>query len=76
MLEKFKDLRWVGAQPEFLDYPRAQILLIGYKTGLGKDDGTNDGGDDAVDVLSELEEQDVWIIRSRWGKTRLGYAVG
>ncbi|TWU76357.1 hypothetical protein ED733_006267 [Metarhizium rileyi] len=73
VLEKFKGLRWVGAQPEFLDYPRAQMLLIGHKTGLGKEDGSdgegegdgdgNGDGDDVVDVLSELEEQDVERMR-------------
>ena len=29
MLEKFDDLRWVPVQPEFLEYPNAQILMIG-----------------------------------------------
>ncbi|KAJ5639393.1 uncharacterized protein N7484_007255, partial [Penicillium longicatenatum] len=27
--EKFGDLRWVPLQPEFIDYPNAQILMIG-----------------------------------------------
>lgn len=29
MREKFGDLRWVPLQPEFIDYPNAQILMIG-----------------------------------------------
>lgn len=45
----------MGAQPEFLDYPRAQILLIGHKTGVAN----VDHDDDAAGVLSELERQDV-----------------
>ncbi|KAJ5549157.1 hypothetical protein N7513_006391 [Penicillium frequentans] len=30
--EKFGDLRWVPLQPEFIDYPNAQILMIGGAT--------------------------------------------
>lgn len=74
MLDKFNNLRWVPAQPEFMDYARAQILLIGDKTEFGKeveggegeaaddddDDGAgDDAGDDAVGVLNELESDDV-----------------
>ncbi|KAJ5769260.1 hypothetical protein N7520_003819 [Penicillium odoratum] len=29
VLEKFGDLRWVPLQPEFINYPNAQILMIG-----------------------------------------------
>lgn len=32
MREKFGDLRWVPLQPEFIEYPNAQILMIGGAT--------------------------------------------
>ncbi|EFY87057.1 hypothetical protein MAC_06955 [Metarhizium acridum CQMa 102] len=59
VLDKFKDLRWVGAQPEFLDYPRAQLLLIGHKTGLGEEDKKSEDGEDPVETLSQLEKDDL-----------------
>ncbi|EFY90660.1 hypothetical protein MAC_03240 [Metarhizium acridum CQMa 102] len=59
VLDKFGDLRWVGAQPEFMDYPRAQILLIGHKTGLGKEDKKAEHGEDPVETLSQLEKDDL-----------------
>lgn len=37
VLDKFGDLRWVPLQPEFLDYPNAQFLMIGEaQNDLGK----------------------------------------
>ncbi|KHO01371.1 uncharacterized protein MAM_00372 [Metarhizium album ARSEF 1941] len=59
VLEKFNGLRWVGTVPQFLDYPRAQILLIGHKTGLGGEDGKDDDGEDLLDALSQLEKDDI-----------------
>ena len=37
VLEKFGDYRWVPLEPEFIDYPNAQFLMIGEAgDGLGK----------------------------------------
>ncbi|CAG7961081.1 unnamed protein product [Penicillium nalgiovense] len=37
VLDKFSDLRWVPLQPEFLDYPNSQFLMIGEaQNDLGK----------------------------------------
>ncbi|KAL4810121.1 esterase-like activity of phytase-domain-containing protein [Aspergillus unguis] len=37
IIEKFRDLRWIPAEPELLDYPNAQWLMIGSAVGdLGK----------------------------------------
>ncbi|KGO74579.1 hypothetical protein PITC_002240 [Penicillium italicum] len=37
VLDKFEDLRWVPLQPEFLDYPNSQFLMIGEaQNDLGK----------------------------------------
>ncbi|BCS22279.1 uncharacterized protein APUU_30504S [Aspergillus puulaauensis] len=35
--QKFRNLRWIPTEPELLDYPNAQFLIIGSSTGnLGK----------------------------------------
>lgn len=37
MREKFGDLRWVPLEPEFIEYPNAQFLMIGEaENSLGK----------------------------------------
>lgn len=37
VMAKFRDLRWVPTEPEFLDYPNAQFLMIGVaQDNLGK----------------------------------------
>ncbi|EPS26786.1 hypothetical protein PDE_01725 [Penicillium oxalicum 114-2] len=37
IMEQFRDLRWAPLRPEFLDYPNAQILMIGQAhDSLGK----------------------------------------
>ncbi|KAL4938005.1 hypothetical protein BDV06DRAFT_63464 [Aspergillus oleicola] len=37
ILQKFRDLRWIPAEPELLDYPNAQFLMVGSAVGdLGK----------------------------------------
>lgn len=37
VMEKFDDLRWVPLQPEFIEYPNAQFLMIGEaQDSLGK----------------------------------------
>lgn len=62
ILEEFRDLRWVPLQPKFIDYPNAQILMIGEAQGsLGKA-GSKEGheGDQeaAGEELERLEEED------------------
>ncbi|KAI9927700.1 hypothetical protein ASPWEDRAFT_173345 [Aspergillus wentii DTO 134E9] len=43
--EKFQDLRWVPLEPEFIDYPNAQFLMIGEAgDGLGKAATAEAGG--------------------------------
>ncbi|KAG6010003.1 hypothetical protein E4U21_000444 [Claviceps maximensis] len=37
VLDKFDNLRWAPTEPEFMDYARAQMLLIGDTTALGKE---------------------------------------
>ncbi|OOF96720.1 hypothetical protein ASPCADRAFT_206897 [Aspergillus carbonarius ITEM 5010] len=61
--EKFGDYRWVPVQPEFIDYPNAQFLMVGEATDdLGKA-GTAEEGDKQAneeqpsDELEKLEQE-------------------
>ncbi|OAX84541.1 hypothetical protein ACJ72_01086 [Emergomyces africanus] len=47
--DEFDDLRWVPLRPEFLDYPKAQFLLIG---------GTHHEPAEAGKEVEKLEHQD------------------
>ncbi|RDW86749.1 uncharacterized protein DSM5745_03391 [Aspergillus mulundensis] len=56
ILEKFRDLRWIPAEPELLDYPNAQFLMIGSAVGdLGKA-ATADEGDKRPEEEQPEEE--------------------
>ncbi|KAJ5555179.1 hypothetical protein N7535_007620 [Penicillium sp. DV-2018c] len=62
ILEKFKDLRWVPLEPEFMNYPNAQFLMIGEaQNELGKA-ASSEGGKDAHEEepgqeLEKLEDE-------------------
>lgn len=44
ILDKFRDLRWIPAEPELLDYSNAQFLMVGSAVGdLGKAATADDG---------------------------------
>ncbi|PYH89181.1 hypothetical protein BO71DRAFT_113816 [Aspergillus ellipticus CBS 707.79] len=61
--EKFGDYRWVPLQPEFIDYPNAQFLMIGAATdNLGKAATAADGEKQADEAqpgkeLEKLEQE-------------------
>ncbi|GKZ23086.1 hypothetical protein AbraCBS73388_009431 [Aspergillus brasiliensis] len=61
--EKFGDYRWVPLQPEFIDYPNAQFLMIGEATDdLGKAATAEEGGKQANEAqpgeeLEKLEQE-------------------
>ncbi|GAM40884.1 hypothetical protein TCE0_041r13584 [Talaromyces pinophilus] len=65
--EKFKGYRWIPTEPEFLDYPNAQFLMIGEAHGhLGKageahidDKGTKEDPSQELDQLEEENEERV-----------------
>ncbi|RAK91937.1 hypothetical protein BO79DRAFT_168022 [Aspergillus costaricaensis CBS 115574] len=61
--EKFGDYRWVPLQPEFIDYPNAQFLMIGEATDdLGKAATAEEGDKQANEAqpgeeLEKLEQE-------------------
>ncbi|KAJ5124295.1 uncharacterized protein N7515_008120 [Penicillium bovifimosum] len=62
VLEKFGDLRWVPLQPEFMNYPNAQFLMIGEaQNELGKA-ASSEGGkqpheEEPGQELEKLEDE-------------------
>lgn len=73
MKEKFKGLRWVPLEPEFIDYPNAQFLMIGEAQGsLGKA-ATAEGGKQAHEEepgqeLEKLEAENEHRVQALEGK--------
>ena len=75
--EKFGDYRWVPVQPEFIDYPNAQFLMVGEATDdLGKA-GTAEEGDKQAneeqpsDELEKLEQENEERIEGLRGESRI-----
>lgn len=62
-MDKFRDLRWVPLEPEFIDYPNAQFLMIGEAhDGLGKAAIAEPGGktpeqEEPGEELEKLEHE-------------------
>lgn len=58
------DLRWVPIQPEYINYPNAQIVIIGEKqeffgaAGLTEEDEKGPHGETAADEIVKLEHID------------------
>ncbi|KAK2803200.1 hypothetical protein FQN50_007067 [Emmonsiellopsis sp. PD_5] len=50
--EQFGDLRWVPLEPQFIDYPSAQFLLIG---GTHRELGTEEAGEEVETLEHENE---------------------
>lgn len=71
--EKFGDLRWVPMQPEFIEYPNAQILMIGEAMdSLGKaataDDNKKPGEAEPGQELARLAEENERRVDALQGK--------
>ena len=72
--EKFGDYRWVPLQPEFIDYPNAQFLMIGEATDdLGKAATAEEGDKQANEAqpgeeLEKLEQENEERIEALRGK--------
>lgn len=75
-MEKFDDLRWVPLQPEFLDYPNAQFLMIGEaQDSLGKA-ASAQGGKQSHEIepgeeLEKMEHENEDRVHALEGKTGL-----
>ncbi|KAL6240132.1 hypothetical protein BDW75DRAFT_235958 [Aspergillus navahoensis] len=73
ILGKFGDLRWIPAEPELLDYPNAQFLMVGSAIGdLGKAATAEEGDkrpeeEQPEEELSKMEEENEERIESLGG---------
>lgn len=73
VLEKFRDLRWVPLEPEFIEYPNAQFLMIGEaQDSLGKA-ATAEGNkepheEEPGEELEKLEEENEHRVEELKGK--------
>lgn len=71
--EKFGDLRWVPLEPEFLEYPNSQFLMIGEaQDSLGKA-ATAEGGkqpheEEPGQELEKLEQENEHRVEALQGK--------
>jgi hypothetical protein len=75
-MAKFHDLRWVPTEPEFLDYPSSQFLMIGAaQDNLGKAGEALPGAEKETkerpaDELDKLEGENEERVNSLAGKCR------
>lgn len=74
--EKFKDLRWVPLEPEFIEYPNSQFLMIGEaQDTLGKaatSEGRKQQHEQEPDQeLEKLEEENEHRVEALEGKIEL-----
>lgn len=72
--EKFGDLRWIPLEPEFLDYPNAQFLMIGEaQNELGKaaiSEGHKEPHEqEPGQEIEKLEQENETRVESLQGKT-------
>ena len=56
--DTFRSLRWLPSQPEHLDYPNSQVLLIGESSGLDKATQPDDSDRGKADVEEPIEEME------------------
>lgn len=60
IMDDFRKRRWMPSEPAHLDYPNAQILLIGESSGLDKAvEPQEKGKKEPEEVLEDLEEEDL-----------------
>lgn len=75
VMEKFADLRWVPAEPELLDYPNAQFLMIGEaqdnlgKGGISEAGGKEPNQEQPGEVLEKFEDENLGRIESLKGES-------
>ncbi|KAH8174962.1 BTB domain transcription factor [Sarocladium implicatum] len=60
IMEEFRALRWMPSKPEHLDYPNAQVLLIGESSGIDKAvEPQEKDSQKPEELLEKLEEEDL-----------------
>jgi uroporphyrinogen-III synthase len=74
-MDEFRGLAWSEVKPEYLDYEKTQILLIGEKTEkavepTGKDQ--KQGKAAPKDELEQLEQEDEVRVKNLHGKRTTG----
>ena len=62
-MEEFRGLRWMPLQPKHLDYPNAQLLIIGESHGLdhateAMDRDQKQGKETPLEEMEKLEGED------------------
>ncbi|KAH8693955.1 hypothetical protein BGW36DRAFT_384036 [Talaromyces proteolyticus] len=73
IMSKFRDLRWVPVEPEFLDYPNAQFLMIGSaQNNLGRAGeiqaaSDKEGKETPAEELSKFESENEERVESLAG---------
>lgn len=72
--EKFADYRWVPLEPVFINYPNAQILMIGEaqdelgKAAIAEPNGKKENQEQPGEELERLEHENEERIEALQGK--------
>jgi hypothetical protein len=75
-MDEFRGLRWMPLQPKHLDYPNAQLLIIGESHGLDHatealDRDQRHGKETPLEEMEKLEGEDeirVKHLKGKWKK--------
>jgi hypothetical protein len=73
IIEEFRGLRWMPLQPKHLDYPNAQLLIIGESRGLDHatealDMDQRHGKETPLEEMEKLEGEDEIRVKHLKGK--------
>jgi hypothetical protein len=73
IVEEFRGLRWMPLQPKHLDYPNAQLLIIGESRGLDHatealDRDQKHGKETPLEEMEKLEGEDEIRVKHLKGK--------
>ena len=72
-MDEFRNLRWMPAQPKHLDFPNAQLLIIGESSGLDKateamPKDTKKDKETPLEEMEKLEGEDAIRVKDLKGK--------
>lgn len=65
--EDFRGYRWIPLTPKFLDYTNTQLLVIGERIGIMREDQAESDDERDDEKLAQKEEVDKWINEVRPG---------